>query len=485
MLTVCQRTGWRSGGVSRRAFLRAGTVAGLGLSLGDLLRASERPASADDVLAHSALPASFGRAKRCVLLFLTGGPPQLDTWDMKPEAPAEIRGELGPIATNVPGIQICELFPRLAERMDKCCLVRSVTHADTVHTSAGYTLLTGAYHPTPNLATAEDIRPGPDDHPHLGSLVSLFRDPRGASLGRRDQRPALPPFVTLPEIIQDAGVNTFPGQDAGFLGKRHSPLLVEADDQRTGLRMPDVFLPSDVTTGRLSARRDLWAVFDKRAEIAVRSAEAGDLDGYYARAFSLVSSASAREAFDLACEPDDVRAVYGAHLFGQGCLLARRLLEAGVSLVTVYWHYEGPDDSPVWDTHQNNFPHLRNRLIPPTDQALAALLDDLSQRGLLDETLVICLGEFGRSPRINGAAGRDHWPQAQTILLAGAGVPAGSVYGATDRHAAQPADSPVTPPDLTATFLHLLGVPSDLILRDLRDRPIRACDGTPVRGLVG
>jgi hypothetical protein len=478
MLTIAESSKYSVRCRSRRAFLRAGAVSAIGLSLDALGRAGVGQSRAADGPTRAA---GFGRAKRCLLLFLTGGPPQLDTWDMKPEAPAEIRGELAPIATNVAGIEICELFPQLARRMDRCCLVRSITHTDTVHTSAGYTLLTGAYHPTPNTATAEDIRPGPDDHPHLGSLVTLSRD--GADGG--SPRAELPSFVALPEIIQDAGVNTFPGQDGGFLGKRYGPLLVEADRQRSGLRMPDVLLPADVSSGRLEARRELWQAIDARSELAARSAEAGHLDGYYARAFSLVASAAAREAFDVSREPDGVRSAYGGHLFGQGCLLARRLLEAGVDLVTVYWHYEGPDDSPVWDTHWNNFPHLRNRLVPPTDQALSALLDDLAARGMLDDTLVICMGEFGRTPRINGMAGRDHWPLAQSILLAGAGVPAGSVYGTTDRHASQPADLPVTPPDLAATFLHLLGVPPDLMLRDLRDRPLRACEGTAVAGLIG
>jgi arylsulfatase A-like enzyme len=208
------------------------------------------------------------------------------------------------------------------------------------------------------------------------------------------------------------------------------------------------------------------------------------LDAYHQQAFQMIGSAAARNAFDLDREPAQVREAYGPHLFGQGCLLARRLLEAGVLLTTVYWHYEGPDDSPVWDTHENNFRHLRERLAPPTDQAVSALLDDLSQRGLLDDTLVICMGEFGRSPKINAKAGRDHWPGVQSILLAGAGLPGGAVYGASDQHGGYPAENAVAPPDLFATFLHLLGIQPHAQLQDYQGRPIRATRGRPIEGLL-
>src|SRR3954464_15197341 len=211
---------------------------------------------------------------------------------------------------------------------------------------------------------------------------------------------------------------------------------------------------------------------------------ADDLDAHYVRALDLLRSPGMQRAFHLDAEPPQLRAAYGEHLFGQGCLLGRRLLEAGVALVTVYWHYEGPDDSPVWDTHENNFPHLRNRLAPPADAAIAAVLRDLSDRGLLSETLVVVLGEFGRSPKVNGKGGRDHWPHAQSVLLAGAGIQGGSVFGSTDAQGAFPATNPVTPRDLAATILHLLGVPPELIIHDRLGRPFRACDGSPVAGLV-
>jgi hypothetical protein len=453
-------------GPSRRDFLRVGGLGSFGLALPSLLRASAGAANRAS--------RSFGRARRCVLLFLTGGPPQLDTWDLKPAAPERVRGELRPIATTVPGLHVSELFPRLAQRAGRLCVVRSVTHGDRTHTSAGYTMLTGVPHPAANARSAANIRPGPDDHPHVGSLVALARPGRGG----------VPTFASLPEVIKDAAVNTFPGQDGGLLGSRYAPFRVEANAERTGFLPSELVLPADVPLERLAGRQGLLGRLDRAARWADAGA-AQDRDAWGQKALDLIRSPGVRRALDLRREPAALRERYGRHLFGQGCLLARRLLEAGVALVTVYWHYEGPDDSPVWDTHENNFAHLRRRLMPPTDEAFAALLDDLSARGLLDDTLVVCLGEFGRSPLVNRKAGRDHWSAAASVVLAGAGLPAGCAYGATDRDGAYPADRPVSPADLTATLLHLLGVPADLEVRDRAGRPLRACQGSPITGLVG
>jgi hypothetical protein len=445
--------------LSRRDFMRVGALGGLGLRGAGSVR--------------SAQPHAAARARRCILLFLTGGPPQHDTFDPKPAAPAEIRGEFRPIATRTPGIHFSELFPRLARQTDKLCVVRSVTHNDTVHTSAGYTMLTGAYHPLANVpGGASAVRPTANDNPHVGSLLTLARPPRGG----------VPTFAALPEVIKDANVNEFPGQGAGFLGHRYDPFRVSAEPARGAFEPPPILLPADVTAARLGERRWLNALVDR----AWRGADRQQTDFAVQRdqAFALLAAPSVRRAFELDHEPARLRDAYGRHLFGQGCLLARRLLEAGVALVTVYWHYEGPDDSPVWDTHWNNFRHLRERLAPPTDQAVAALLDDLASRGLLDDTLVICMGEFGRTPRINGMAGRDHWGKLQSILLAGAGLRGGRVYGASDRIGGEPADLPVTPPDLMATFLHLLGVDPHLEIHDRVGRPLRATEGRPIAGLL-
>jgi hypothetical protein len=448
-------------GIQRRDFLRLGALGGLGLTLPGLLRTeASRPVRG---------PAGFGRARRCLLLFLTGGPPHLDTWDPKPDAPAEYRGELSPIATSVPGLAFSELFPRMARQAKHCCILRSVTHADRVHTSAGYTMLTGVVHPQANGSSSSNIKPGPHDHPHVGSLLALTHPtPDG-----------VPVFASLPERIRDAGVNPYPGLDGGLLGTQVAPWNIEADASQTAFRLPDIALPSDVTAERLADRRLLLAPLDRGLAVAELAA---DRDHWQRQAFALLQTRHLRQAFLLDREPEPTRAAYGRHLFGQGCLLARRLLEAGVLLVSVYGHYEGPEDSPVWDTHQNNFRHLRERLAPPTDQALSALLGDLAQRGLLRDTLVICLGEFGRSPRINKLAGRDHWPAVQSVLLAGAGVPAGA-YGASDRLGAYPGKQPVSPADLAATVLHLLGVSPDLVLHDRTNRPFPACVGTPIQEL--
>lgn len=444
-------------GIRRRDFLRFGTLAGLGLSASASLGAT------------AGLDRSFGRAKRCVLLFLTGGPPQLDTFDMKPLAPLEIRGELKPVATRVPGMSVSELWPRVAKVTDKLCILRSVTHGDRVHTSAGYTMLTGVPHPLANTATAANVRATPHDHPHLGALVARFRP----------NRAHVPTFASLPEYIKDDGVNEYPGQGGGLMGKGLDPLRIETDSSKLAFQPPAVLLPADISVERLSIRRKL-----RETLTGLEPSPNADLESSYRRAFDVIGSTGVQQAFDLHRETQVCRESYGQHLFGQGCLLARRLLEAGVSLVTVYWHHEGPADSPVWDTHGKNFSHLRERLCPPTDQAVAALVGDLDQRGMLADTLFMCFGEFGRTPKINARGGRDHWPGAQSILLAGAGVPAGQVRGATDRHAAFPTDLPVGPADLTATFLHLLGIPPDLTVTDRTGRPLPVCSGRPVPALL-
>jgi hypothetical protein len=408
-----------------------------------------------------------------LFLFLTGGPPQLDTFDLKPEAPADVRGELKPIATSVPGLQFGELCPLLAKEAYRFCVVRSVTHTDTVHTSAGYTMLTGAVHPLLNSpGGAANVRPTPNDHPHLGALLAKARPAKSGA----------PTFASLPEVIKDAAVNEFPGQSAGFLGKVYDPFRIEPAEG--GFALPEIVLPDNVNLERLADRRGLLKSLNRAGGPVGTRAAVDERDRFSEKAVELLRSTTMRQAFNLGRETAATRTGYGDHRFGQGCLLARRLLEAGVSLVTVYWHYEGPDDSPVWDTHWNNFAHLRKRLLPPTDQAVAFLIQDLANRGLLEDTLLLCLGEFGRTPKINKFAGRDHWPHAQSILLAGAGVPAGAVYGSTDKHAAYPAENPVSPQDLAATILHLLGVPPDLELRDRTGRPLAATSGKPVSALL-
>ena len=450
---------------SRRDFLQIGSLGCLGLALPELLQSQAHAAQSSG---------SFGRAKRCILLFLTGGPPQHDTWDPKPHAPIEIRGEFRPIATSVPGIQISEMFPLLARQAHKYCILRSVTHRDTTHTSAGYTMLTGAYHDNPNVADAAMVRPSAKDRPHLGSILTRTRRTTHG----------LPSFVSLPEIIKDAAVNEFPGQGAGFLGQRYAPLLVDGGADGN-LRPPEIGLSRGMTADRLTDRRGLLEQLDRSFARAQQNRHFEDLDAFHAQAIDMLRSPAAQKAFVLDDEPVAKRERYGEHLFGKGCLLARRLVEAGVQLVSVYWHYEGPEDSPVWDTHGNNFQHLRERLMPPADLAISALLLDLDERGMLDDTLVICMGEFGRSPKINNVAGRDHWPNVQSMMLAGAGIHSGTVYGSSDRIGGEPAENAVTPPDLFATFMHLLGLDPAMMLTDLDGRPIQATSGEPITALFG
>lgn len=451
-------------GVSRRDFLCVSGLAGVGmLHPGGAARASD---SAD---------VSFGRAKRCLMLFLTGGPPQIDTWDPKPDAPPEIRGEFQPIATSVPGVLVSEVLPSLARVADHCCLVRSVTHGDNTHASAAYAMLTGNYHRLANARSSSDVQPTANDHPHPGALLTKVRTWQNG----------IPVFAALPELLKDGGQGTLiPGQDGGFLGKGCDPFRVEGDIQSAGFQMPALALPPEMSIDRLAARRALRERLDLPDRTTTREEVFADVDSFWAQGFDTLRASAIRTAFDLDREPEGQRTAYGSHLFGQSCLLARRLLEAGVSLVTVYWPTEGPEDSPQWDTHQNNFVHLRNRLAPPTDRAIAAVLGDLADRGLLDETLIVCFAEFGRSPRVNKLAGRDHWARVQSVMLAGAGIRRSGVYGASDRAGGYPLDHPVTPPDLTATILHLLGVRPDMELRDRNGRPLRACDGTVVSGLL-
>lgn len=465
MLTLGYPVRRHGGATTRRQFLQAGALGPLGLSLPGLLQAS--------VARGAGAAATFGRAKRCILVFLNGGPSQLDTWDMKPGAPAEIRGELAPIATSVPGLQVGELLPLSARHADKYKVVRSVTHADAEHTTGMCTMLTGTFHPRPNVA---QTAASPEDHPHLGAIYAKWQGWRGQ----------LPPFVALPTLFQPPGNGIWPGQDGGFLGKRYDPFVIRGDKRTAEFAAAAIATPDEVTLDRLATRRALREGLMGNTLPRGPRGRLAEMDDFYAQAFSLMGSQRLLAALDLSREPQGVHELYGRHLLGQGLLLARRLIEASVPLVTVYWIDPTPPGlgGGEFDSHGQIYRHMRQRLFPPTDQALAALYGDLAARGLLEDTLVVCMAEFGRTPRINAQAGRDHWPQAQSILLAGAGITGGTIYGATDASAAYPVSDPVTPPDLAQTILHLLGVPPELELSDPLGRPLPACRGTAVPGLM-
>jgi Protein of unknown function (DUF1501) len=460
--------------------LRAGGLSLFGLTCGELLRGRALAGSARAETATTTISSrSFGRAKSCILLFMWGGPAHQDTWDLKPQAPAEVRGEFSPIATAVPGIDICEHFPLLARRTDKLAIVRSMTHEDVNHTTATHNLLTGQ--PSPPLSAG--LR---HDWPSLGSVL--------AKLGRG--RGALPPYVTMrPKLENDVPrfVEESHGQTAGWLGQGFDPLVIDANPNARDYAVGDFRLPAELSATRLDDRESLLAQIDSQRRALERAGSVAALDDFYRRAFMLLHSSSGGSAFNLEQEPAALRDRYGRNPHGQSVLQARRLIERGVPLVTVFWPSDGIKNVSVyWDTHSRNFRDLKTRLMPAADQAFSALLDDLHARGLLDETLVVWTGEFGRTPRVGqrnsdagaGHDGRDHWPNCFTSVLAGAGIRGGQVYGTSDRHAAYPASNAVHPVDLMATVNHCLGISPDLTLADPQGRPIVYCAGTAVQDLL-
>lgn len=455
--------------LSRRQVLRAGSLGVLGLGLGDLLGHSALAGRAENATAS---PAGFGRAKNCILIFMWGGPSQLDTFDLKPDAPAEVRGDFNPISTAIPGLQICEHFQSLAKVADKLAVIRTLNHTDPAHLSSGHATLTGHWAPVIN----SDAEPPSDrDTPHIGSVVDTLR-PTGS---------AMPGFVTMPWLAYHPAApgGRAPGQNAGWLGRRHDPFLLTGDPNSSDWKIQDLILPDDLTRQRLIDRRRLLSLIDAQRAALGQSASAGALGEYQQKAFGLLSSPSAREAFDLSQETDQTRERYGRNIHGQCVLLARRLVEHGVPLVSVNWHNDGKN---FWDTHGNNFNRLKNDLIPPADRALTALLEDLDQRGLLDETIVAWVGEFGRKPQLtSGNAGREHWPFCYNGLLAGGGITGGAVYGTSDAQAAHPAKLPVSPLDYAATIYHALGIDPNMTLPDPLNRPLRFCQGSPITELFG
>jgi uncharacterized protein (DUF1501 family) len=455
--------------MDRRELLRAGAVSLLGLGLPELLRAREASSTS-----HSA------RAKACILLFMWGGPAQQDTWDLKPDAPAEYRGEFRPIATRTPGLRICEHLPRLARHTDQLALLRAMTHPDVDHTTATHYLLTGRG--VPRRGAGRD-----EDWPTYGSVLDW--------MGRNSG--PLPPFVSMMPIVPDGAprfVEESHGQDAGFLGPVHHPFRINADASKPDYRVGDFSLRADVSATRADDRRLLLRDLDRQRRGLERQLDVTAMDAHYERAFSLLAARGTTNAFDLTREPEAVRQRYGMNPHGQAVLQARRLVEAGVPLVTVFWQNDGITNVSVyWDTHNRNFIDLKTRLCPVADQAFSALLEDLDQRGLLDQTLVIWTGEMGRTPRVGqsvvggagaGRDGRDHWPHVFTTVLAGGGIKGGVVHGASDRYAAYPASNPTSPDDLAATVYYCLGVDPQTQLRDRLGRPVTLCDGSPIRAIL-
>jgi hypothetical protein len=450
------------GSWTRRQFVRGLGFGLLGLGLPDVLRAR----------AASGMPA--GRARSCILIFLFGGPSHVDTWDMKPDSPAEYRGEFRPIHTTAPGVLLCEHLPRTAAQMHHVALVRSVTmtglsigdhHADT------YYILTGRRPDRSFFVEGINRKPQPGDWPFIGSTVAW----------RRGRDPELPGVVQLPTRSGELTGYINPGQFSGLLGPDYEPVMVRGTlEKPRELSVPQFGLPADIDAQRLGQRRDLVGRLDAwqgRAERTGGPLDAHDI--HHRRAFALLTSEKAKRAFDVSREPPAVRDRYGDDLNGQSVLLARRLVEAGVPFVCVHWLGRKVGAGLSWDTHSDNFGQLKNVLLPAFDACYSALLEDLDQRGLLDETLVVVVAEMGRTPKVGdprtggkGPAGRDHWIHCQSALFAGGGIRGGQVYGASDRVGAYPSDRPVRPEHLATTMYHALGMTDSLIVSDREGKPV-------------
>ncbi len=448
--------------LNRRDLIRIGGAGLLGMNLPRLLRAEDVQPSAKT---RSVC------AKSVIFLFQWGGPSHVDMFDMKPNAPDGYRSLYKQISASVPGMFVCEHLPETAKIMHRVAQIRTVHHTMNNHNSAGYTALTGFEPPIDDQRLRESL----DLFPGYGSVVDAVAPNTNG----------MPTFVSYPYQIADG--STTPGQRASFLGKQHDPLFFRNDPNDPDFRLSQLSLPSDISLARLGDRRALQQVINEQTRTLDQSAAAQGLDAYYDRALEMLNSKKVREAFDLSKEPHDLRAAYGRTTYGQGCLLARRLVESGVKFVTVYFAQSIGGRSRKdggWDTHGFDNTRMYEILpewhFPVTDHTLPVLLNDLSDRGLLDETLVIWMGEFGRTPKINANVSRDHWPKCYTVLMAGGGVQGGAVYGASDKYGAVPDRDPVTTGDLAATMYYALGIDHTIEVHDNLNRPLPIAKGRPV-----
>ena len=448
------QTGFR---LSRRRLLEFGAVTPFGLSLPRLF-------ASEDQSVLSERP-GFGRAKSCVVIFLWGGPGQQDLWDPKPLAPSVVRSEFAPISTSVTGTQITDQLPHLSRQAERFTIVRSVTHKDFEHGSAAYTALTGYPHPLPGTNTVAR----PDDFPTYGSILTKLAP---------TSRP-VPDFVVLGPVMHQGARPPLAGQNAGFLGPGYDAFRIASDPASADFSVSGVAPQTGLTDFRYEARKKLVTTLDDRQPS--RGVHAEGLTELYRRAFGLLGSEQTRNAFRLDDEKASLRDAYGRSRFGQTLMLARRLVEAHVPLITVNWSKLNANE---WDTHASNYPRLR-KMLPPFDASLAMFFQDLDERGLLDETLVVCLGEFGRTAKINEKAGRDHWPDCYSMVLAGGGIRRGEVYGQSNRTATYPIDRDVAPWDIAATMYHLLGLNPATHIQNRQGQPLPIAKGQVVEGLLG
>src|SRR5215204_7244949 len=480
MISIPGKSGATCDGFSRREFLRIGGMGMAGIALADILRLQ---AAATETNAKG--KAGWGRAKSVIFVFLQGGPSHIDIWDPKPDAPSNVRGEFKPIKSNVPGIWLSETMPLLAKQMDKATLIRSMSYTPAGlfnHTAAIYQLMTG-YTPDRVSPSGQLEPPAPNDFPHAGSQIARIKPPEVPML----------PFVMLPRPTQESNV-VGKGSLAGFLGAAYDPYQFYQDPAKD-IKLDDLTMRKDITRERLARRESLLQKVNGAMPEMEKAVEKYAIDSYYQKAFDLVSSGRARDAFDLTKEKDSLRDKYGRHTFGQGLLLSRRLIEAGTRFVQVNWPAvaNGDPTKDAFDTHAANFGPLRDLHCPKLDSGLAALLEDMDERGLLKETLVIAIGEFGRSPRLgvstsgNGNApdGRDHWPYCYTALVAGAGVRRGAVYGKSDATGSSPVENPVHPIQILATVYHALGIDPHTIVHNHLNQPRELVQAEPVTALFG
>jgi len=464
-----------TGRTSRRAWLHLSTLAGLGLATRGWAAERSEPSPAGSI-------PGFGKAKSVLVVFANGGQSQIDMWDPKPNAPLDVRGAFQPISTALPGVQFCEHMPQIARVADRLTLVRSMSHEDLDHGSAAYLMLTGFYH----ARRSGNPDPSPNDLPTYGAILRRLRpDSRFVCDAIHVNGPAILP--------RDVG----PGQNGGFLGRAYEPLVI-GDPSASAGAIPGLATQTELPTVRLDERLSLKHALDGAAQRLEQNQRALDLNRLYGQAYDVLASSQAREAFNLEAEPPQVRDRYGRHRSGQALLLGRRLVEAGVPYINVIWNHSnrGQDDQPDdtdlygWDTHNDIFDALQNRLLPRFDESFSALIEDLDQRGLLDQTLVVCMGEFGRAPRIaleakfKGATpGRKHWATVYSIALAGAGVSRGAVVGASDRLGGEPITERYGPWDVAATMFHALGIDPHGHYTDTQSRPYAISQGKPIEAL--
>lgn len=487
---------WQHAAVSRRRSLQAGAIGILGLGMNHLT--GLRQARSAEGLAPA------GKAKSCIFIFLSGGLAQHESFDLKPDAPQDVRGEFQPISTKTPGLQICEHLPMLAERSERWALCRSLTHSSNEHSAAHHILLTGRSVLPPGFSPNQPSR---TDHPSIASIAG-YAARQGLLPNPTENQPRnnLPPAVVLPESLVHNSGRVIPGQHAGEMGPQHDPWLVQAASFHTTsygafpeysfdhqqrekpndriFQAPQLSLPEGLGMRRIEGRLELLETLRQQRRALAGFAETEQFDRLRQGAISLLTDPTVHHALDVTRAADRDLERYGRNAFGWSLLMARRLVAAGVNLIQVNL---GNDET--WDTHGNAFPHLKDKLLPPTDRAVSALLDDLAASGELDETLIVMASEFGRTPKITlldqhyKLPGRDHWGAVQSVWFAGGGVQGGRVIGASDALGAYPAESPVKPENFAATIYHHLGIPATAVWHDAQDRPYPIYQGQPIAGL--